>query len=161
MNYILQKLNCKALIIFILAAFTTIACLSCAYAYTVRRFPSFIVDGNACCVAEGVSPRATSYSSVTVSYDDLANMVFYFNSHGIDTTLTYNSAIKKVVGYVHGEGFSIPDLEITSLSGLLCSPTGQIYVAEDSGKDIPLALTSNPSLPPATPSVRSSTPSPL
>lgn len=63
-------------------------------------------------------------------------MVFYFNSHGIDTTLTYNSAIKKVVGYVHGEGFSIPDLEITSLSGLLCSPTGQIYVAEDSGKDI-------------------------
>ena len=136
MNYILQKLNCKALIIFILAAFTTIACLSCAYAYTVRRFPSFIVDGNACCVAEGVSPRATSYSSVTVSYDDLANMVFYFNSHGIDTTLTYNSAIKKVVGYVHGEGFSIPDLEITSLSGLLCSPTGQIYVAEDSGKDI-------------------------
>ena len=136
MNYILQKLNCKALIIFILAAFTTIAYLSCAYAYTVRRFPSFIVDGNACCVAEGVSPRATSYSSVTVSYDDLANMVFYFNSHGIDTTLTYNSAIKKVVGYVHGEGFSIPDLEITSLSGLLCSPTGQIYVAEDSGKDI-------------------------
>lgn len=136
MNYILQKLNCKALIIFILAAFTTIACLSCAYAYTVRKFPSFIVDGNACCVAEGVSPRATSYSSVTVSYDDLANMVFYFNSHGIDTTLTYNSAIKKVVGYVHGEGFSIPDLEITSLSGLLCSPTGQIYVAEDSGKDI-------------------------
>ena len=136
MNYILQKLNCKALIIFILAAFTTIACLSCAYAYTVRRFPSFIVDGNACCVAEGVSPRATSYSSVTVSYDDLANMVFYFNSHGIDTTLTYNSAIKKVVGYVHGEGFSIPDLEIISLSGLLCSPTGQIYVAEDSGKDI-------------------------
>ena len=136
MNYILQKLNCKALIIFILAAFTTIACLSCACAYTVRRFPSFIVDGNACCVAEGVSPRATSYSSVTVSYDDLANMVFYFNSHGIDTTLTYNSAIKKVVGYVHGEGFSIPDLEITSLSGLLCSPTGQIYVAEDSGKDI-------------------------
>ena len=136
MNYILQKLNCKALIIFILAAFTTIACLSCAYAYTVLRFPSFIVDGNACCVAEGVSPRATSYSSVTVSYDDLANMVFYFNSHGIDTTLTYNSAIKKVVGYVHGEGFSIPDLEITSLSGLLCSPTGQIYVAEDSGKDI-------------------------
>ena len=136
MNYILQKLNCKALIIFILAAFTTIAYLSCAYAYTVRRFPSFIVDGNACCVAEGVSPRATSDSSVTVSYDDLANMVFYFNSHGIDTTLTYNSAIKKVVGYVHGEGFSIPDLEITSLSGLLCSPTGQIYVAEDSGKDI-------------------------
>ena len=37
MNYILQKVNCKALIVFVLATVLSIASASIAFAYTMRK----------------------------------------------------------------------------------------------------------------------------
>ena len=57
MNYILQKANCKALIVFVLVTVLSIASASVAYAYTMRKIPNFWFDKKFVFVAENVSPR--------------------------------------------------------------------------------------------------------
>ena len=100
MNYILQKVNCKALIVAVLVVASTIASVVVGYAYTMRTIPHFWFDGHYVYVAEGISPRETSYSSVTIDYDDLADLVYYCNEHGVSTSLAYNDAIDRYVGFV-------------------------------------------------------------
>lgn len=48
MNYILQKVNCKALIVFVLATVLSIASASIAFAYTMRKIPNFWFVKNLC-----------------------------------------------------------------------------------------------------------------
>lgn len=141
MNYILQKANCKALIVFVLATVLSIASASVAYAYTMRKIPNFWFDKKFVFVAENVSPREPSYSSVTISYDDLASLVYYCNEHRLSTSLVYNSAIDRYVGYVSDSALDIRKFDVSSLYGLLGNVDGKIYVAEDPRSDVHVDIT--------------------
>lgn len=141
MNYILQKANCKALIVFVLATVLSIASASIAFAYTMRKIPNFWFDKKFVFVAENVSPREPSYSSVTISYDDLASLVYYCNEHRLSTSLIYNSAIDRYVGYVSDSALDIRKFNVSSLYGLLGNVDGKIYVAEDPRSDVHVDIT--------------------
>ena len=141
MNYILQKVNCKALIVFVLATVLSIASASIAFAYTMRKIPKFWFDKKFVFVAENVSPREPSYSSVTISYDDLASLVYYCNEHGLSTSLVYNSAIDRYVGYVSDSALDIRKFNVSSLYGLLGNVDGKVYVAEDPRSDVHVDIT--------------------
>ncbi len=141
MNYILQKVNCKALIVFVLATVLSIASASIAFAYTMRKIPSFWFDNKFVFVAENVSPREPSYSSVTISYDDLASLVYYCNEHRLSTSLVYNSAIDRYVGYVSDSALDIRKFNVSSLYGLLGNVDGKVYVAEDPRSDVHVDIT--------------------
>ena len=141
MNYILQKVNCKALIVFVLATVLSIASASVAYAYTMRKIPNFWFDKKFVFVAENVSPREPSYSSVTISYDDLASLVYYCNEHRLSTSLVYNSAIDRYVGYVSDSALDIRKFDVSSLYGLLGNVDGKVYVAEDPRSDVHVDIT--------------------
>ena len=141
MNYILQKANCKALIVFVLATVLSIASASVAYAYTMRKIPNFWFDKKFVFVAENVSPREPSYSSVTISYDDLASLVYYCNEHRLSTSLVYNSAIDRYVGYVSDSALDIRKFDVSSLYGLLGNVDGKVYVAEDPRSDVHVDIT--------------------
>lgn len=135
MNYILRKMNCKALIVVLFAFISVAICSVQAYAYTVRKIPSFWFDNKYVFFAEGVSPRSSSLSSVTISYDSLADLVYYCNEHGLSTSLVYNSANDVYVGWVNDASFKIQELGVTSSIGLLCNADGKVYVAEGSSGD--------------------------
>lgn len=141
MNYILQKANCKALIVFVFATVLSIASASIAFAYTMRKIPNFWFDKKFVFVAENVSPREPSYSSVTISYDDLASLVYYCNEHRLSTSLVYNSAIDRYVGYVSDSALDIRKFNVSSLYGLLGNVDGKIYVAEDPRSDVHVDIT--------------------
>lgn len=141
MNYILQKVNCKALIVFVLATVLSIASASIAFAYTMRKIPKFWFDKKFVFVAENVSPREPSYSSVTISYDDLASLVYYCNEHRLSTSLVYNSAIDRYVGYVSDSALDIRKFNVSSLYGLLGNVDGKVYVAEDPRSDVHVDIT--------------------
>lgn len=141
MNYILQKVNCKALIVFVLATVLSIASASIAFAYTMRKIPEFWFDKKFVFVAENVSPREPSYSSVTISYDDLASLVYYCNEHRLSTSLVYNSAIDRYVGYVSDRALDIRKFNVSSLYGLLGNVDGKVYVAEDPRSDVHVDIT--------------------
>lgn len=141
MNYILQKVNCKALIVFVLATVLSIASASIAFAYTMRKIPSFWFDNKFVFVAENVSPCEPSYSSVTISYDDLASLVYYCNEHRLSTSLVYNSAIDRYVGYVSDSALDIRKFNVSSLYGLLGNVDGKVYVAEDPRSDVHVDIT--------------------
>ena len=141
MNYILQKVNCKALIVFVLATVLSIASASIAFAYTIRKIPNFWFDKKFVFVAENVSPREPSYSSVTISYDDLASLVYYCNEHRLSTSLVYNSAIDRYVGYVSDSALDIRKFNVSSLYGLLGNVDGKVYVAEDPRSDVHVDIT--------------------
>ena len=141
MNYILQKVNCKALIVFVFAIVLSIASASIAFAYTMRKIPNFWFDKKFVFVAENVSPREPSYSSVTISYDDLASLVYYCNEHRLSTSLVYNSAIDCYVGYVSDSALDIRKFNVSSLYGLLGNVDGKVYVAEDPRSDVHVDIT--------------------
>lgn len=130
MNYILRKVNCKALIVAVIVAFVTITSMVSAYAYTIHRIPSFWFDGKLVFYAEGVSPRQSSYTSVSVGYDNLADLVYYCNENGLSTTLAYNSSLGVYVGWVYDDTFKITSLGVSVAAGLLCNSDGKIYTAE-------------------------------
>ena len=130
MNYILRKVNCKALILFAFVILLTFTSVTAAYAYTIRRIPSFWFDGKNVFYAEGVSPRQSSYTSVSIGYDNLASLVYYCNENGLSTTLAYNSSLGVYVGWVYDDAFKITSLGVSLASGLLCNSDGKIYTAE-------------------------------
>ena len=133
MNYILRKVNCKALIVVLFVFVVVVVCPVRAYAYTVRKIPSFWFDQKYVFFAEGVSPRETSYTAVTIGYDKLADLVSYCNEHNLSTSLVYNSAIERYVGWVNDTSFKITELGLTSSIGLLCNVDGKVYVAQREG----------------------------
>ena len=132
MNYTLRKLNCKALIGAFSAIFLSFALLVNAYAatYTVRKIPSFWFDDKYVFFAEGVSPRSSSLTSVAISYDSLADLVYYCNEHHLSASLVYNTALGVYVGFLNDTAFKITELGISSVYGLLCNSAGKVYVAE-------------------------------
>ena len=130
MNYILQKVNCKALIVTVLVAVSIVTSVVMGYAYTMRKIPNFWFDGKYVYVAENVSPRQSSYTSVLISYDNLADLVYYCNEHGLCATLAYNSQISRYVGYVTDDALDLSKFGVTSLRGLLGNVDGYIYTAE-------------------------------
>ena len=130
MNYILRKVNCKALILSVFVILLTFTSVTAAYAYTIRRIPSFWFDGKNVFYAEGVSPRQSSYTSVSIGYDNLASLVYYCNEHGLCATLAYNSQISRYVGYVTDDALDLSKFGVTSLRGLLGNVDGYIYTAE-------------------------------
>lgn len=133
MNYTSQKLNCKALIGLLVAIFVSILSASIAYAdgYEIARIPNFWFDGKYVYIARNVSPRATAYTSVTISYDSLADLVYYCNEHGLSCSLVYNSFLGAYVGWVKSDAFNPFNSDSTStLYGLFCNSAGKIYVAE-------------------------------
>lgn len=130
MNYILRKVNCKALILSVFVILLTFTSVTAAYAYTICRIPSFWFDGKNVFYAEGVSPRQSSYTSVSIGYDNLASLVYYCNENGLSTTLAYNSSLGVYVGWVYDDAFKITPLGVSLASGLLCNSDGKIYTAE-------------------------------
>ena len=124
------KLNCKALICAVVALFLVLLLPVRAYAYTVRKIPSFWWDGKNVFFAEGVAPRSSSLSSVSVSYDILADLVYYCNEHGLSTSLFYNTALSVYVGFVNDSAFKLTTVSVESAYGLLCNSDGKVYVAE-------------------------------
>ena len=132
MNYTLRKLNCKALIGAFFAILLSFAFLVNAYAatYTVRKIPSFWFDDKYVFFAEGVSPRSSSLTSVAISYDTLADLVYYCNEHRLSTSLVYNTTLGVYVGFLDDTAFKITELGISSVYGLLCNSAGKVYVAE-------------------------------
>lgn len=130
MNYILRKVNCKALIVTVLVAVSIVTSVVMGYAYTMRKIPNFWFDGKYVYVAENVSPRQSSYTSVLISYDNLADLVYYCNEHGLCATLAYNSQISRYVGYVTDDALDLSKFGVTSLRGLLGNVDGYIYTAE-------------------------------
>lgn len=131
MNYTLRKLNCKALIIAIFSIVFMVLFSTRAYAaYSMRLCPNFFFDNKAVYVAENVSPRASSLTSVTVGYDNLSDLVYYCNEHGLSTTLAYNTALGVYVGYVNDDVVDAKIFGVSSFHGLLGSSAGKVYVAE-------------------------------
>ena len=124
------KLNCKALICAVIALFLVLLLPVRAYAYTVRKIPSFWWDGKNVFFAEGVAPRSSSLTSVTISYDSLADLVYYCNEHGLSTSLFYNTALSVYVGFVNDSAFKLTTVSVESAYGLLCNSDGKVYVAE-------------------------------
>jgi len=124
------KLNCKALICAVVALFLVLLLPVRAYAYTVRKIPSFWWDGKNVFFAEGVAPRSSSLTSVTISYDSLADLVYYCNEHGLSTSLFYNTALSVYVGFVNDSAFKLTTVSVESAYGLLCNSDGKVYVAE-------------------------------
>lgn len=124
------KLNCKALICAVVALFLVLLLPVRAYAYTVRKIPSFWWEGKNVFFAEGVAPRSSSLSSVSVSYDSLADLVYYCNEHGLSTSLFYNTALSVYVGFVNDSAFKLTTVSVESACGLLCNSDGKVYVAE-------------------------------
>lgn len=124
------KSNCKALICAVFALFLVLLLPVRAYAYTVRKIPSFWWDGKNVFFAEGVAPRSPSLSSVSVSYDTLADLVYYCNEHGLSTSLFYNTALSVYVGFVNDSAFKLTTFSVESAYGLLCNADGKVYVAE-------------------------------
>ena len=94
--------------------------------------PNFVLDNNYVYVAKGVSPRTASLSSVSISYDNLADLVYYCNEHGLSTSLVYNSAVDAYVGWVNDSAINITGFSYTTLNGLLGNNAGKVYVAQDS-----------------------------
>ena len=136
MNYTSQKLNCKPLIGAILSIVVALSLSTRAYAaYSMRLIPNFLFDDKRVYVAENISPRSSTLSSVTISYDSLADLVYYCNEHGLSTTLAYNTALSVYVGFVSDDALSVKKFRLASLHGLLGSVDGKVYVAErkDSG----------------------------
>ena len=129
MNYTLRKLNCKALVGGAFAIVLSALFVVSAYAsnYTVRKIPSFWFDNKFVFYAENVSPRSSSLDSVIVGYDNLADLVYYCNDHGLSASLYYNSAKNVYVGFLNDTGFKITALSISSVYGLLCNSDGKIY----------------------------------
>ena len=131
MNYTLRKLNCKALIGAIFSILVALLLSTRAYAaYSMRLIPNFLFDKKAVYVAENISPRASTLISVTISYDSLADLVFYCNEHGLSTTLAYNTALSVYVGFVNDDAVDAKKFDMTSLDGLLGNSDGKVYVAE-------------------------------
>ena len=60
-------------------------------------------------------------------------MVSYCNEHNLSTSLVYNSAIERYVGWVNDTSFKITELGLTSSIGLLCNVDGKVYVAQREG----------------------------
>ena len=141
MNYILQKVNCKALIVFVLATVLSIASASIAFAYTMRKIPNFWFDKKFVFVAENVSPREPSYSSVTISYDSLSDLVYYCNEHGLSTSLAYNNSVDRYVAFVSDREFKISALSTVSIVGCLGNSDGKVYVAEKPKQDVNITIT--------------------
>ena len=131
MDYTLQKLNCKPLIGVILSIVVALSLSTRAYAaYSMRLIPNFLFDNKAVYIAENISPRSSTLVSVTISYDSLADLVYYCNEHGLSTTLAYNSALSVYVGFVSDSALDVKKFRVASLHGLLGSVDGKVYVAE-------------------------------
>lgn len=131
MNYTLRKLNCKALTGAIFSILVALSLSTRAYAaYSMRLIPNFLFDKKAVYVAENISPRASTLTSVTISYDSLADLVYYCNEHGLSTTLAYNTALSVYVGFVSDDAVDAKKFDMTSLYGLLGNSDGKVYVAE-------------------------------
>lgn len=141
MNYILQKTNCKALIIPLFIFLGVLISVRSAYAYdrvyiyTSGTFnlentfipsltsikQSYILD---------VSPRSSLTDSVAISYDSLSDLVYYCNEHGLSTTLVYNNFVERYVAFVSDKEFKLSALDVVSISGCLGNSDGKVYVAE-------------------------------
>lgn len=131
MNYTLRKLNCKALTGAIFSILVALSLSTRAYAaYSMRLIPNFLFDMKAVYVAENISPRASTLTSVTISYDSLADLVYYCNELGLSTTLAYNTALSVYVGFVNDNAIDVKKFDMTSLYGLLGNSDGKVYVAE-------------------------------
>ena len=132
MNYTLQKVNCKVLFGVAVSLAAAFIFSVQAYAYEMVLIPNFVLDNNYVYVAKGVSPRTASLSSVSISYDSLADLVYYCNEHGLSTSLVYNSAVDAYVGWVNDSAINITGFSYTTLNGLLGNNAGKVYVAQDS-----------------------------
>ena len=131
MNYTLRKINCKAFIGAFFAVAMILLCSVRAYAaYNMRKIPEFWFDAKFVFVAENVSPRASNLTYVTISYDSLSDLVYYCNEHRLSTSLVYNSAMSKYVGFVNDTALDIKNFGVSSLNGLLGNVDGKVYVAE-------------------------------
>ena len=131
MNYTLQRMNCKPLIGAILSIIVALSLSTRAYAaYSMRLIPNFLFDNKAVYIAENISPRSSGLASVTISYDSLADLVYYCNEHGLSTTLAYNTALSVYVGFVSDSALDVKKFRVASLHGLLGSVDGKVYVAE-------------------------------
>ena len=125
MNYTSQKLNCKPLIGTFLSIVVALSLSTRAYAaYSMRLIPNFLFDNKTVYVAENISPRSSTLSSVTISYDSLADLVYYCNERGLSTTLAYNTALSVYVGFVSDDALNIKKFRVASLHGLLGSVDG-------------------------------------
>ena len=131
MNYTLQKVNCKVLFGVAISLAAAFIFSVRAYAYEMVLIPNFVLDNNYVYVAKGVSPRTASLSSVNISYDSLADLVYYCNEHGLSTSLVYNSAADAYVGWVNDSAINITGFSYTTLNGLLGNNAGKVYVAQD------------------------------
>lgn len=107
MDYTLQKVNCKVLFGVAVSLAAAFIFSVQAYAYEMVLIPNFVLDNNYVYVAKGVSPRTASLSSVSISYDSLADLVYYCNEHGLSTSLVYNSAVDAYVGWVNDSAINI------------------------------------------------------
>lgn len=132
MDYTLQKVNCKVLFGVAVSLAAAFIFSVQAYAYEMVLIPNFVLDNNYVYVAKGVSPRTASLSSVSISYDSLADLVYYCNEHGLSTSLVYNSAVDAYVGWVNDSAINITGFSYTTLNGLLGNNAGKVYVAQDS-----------------------------
>lgn len=130
MNYILRKMNCKALICVAFAVVFSSFLMVDAFAYTMRLCPNFLWDNKMVYVAEGVSPRTPDLNYVLISYDNLSDLVYYCNEQGLSTTLYYNSAANVYVGRVYSEALDIKAFGVKTMSGLLGNVAGKVYAAE-------------------------------
>ncbi len=152
MNYILQKVNCKALIIALFVFMGALLSVRSAYAYdrvyiyTSGTFnlentfipsltsikQSYVLD---------VSPRSSLSNSVTISYDSLSDLVYYCNEHGLSTSLVYNNSVDRYVAYVSDREFKISALSTVSIVGCLGNSDGKVYVAEKPKQDVNITIT--------------------
>ena len=149
MYYSLKKSKSKALIVCLLSA--VIVCFStvCVYAYdrvyvyTSADFgmETSLFSGTVLAKLSSIkhtyvldtSPRNTGYSkSVTIDYSSLSDLVYYCNEHGLNATLTYNTAVGKYLAFVQDYEFSIGSFSNIKVVGCLGNSDGSVYLADKS-----------------------------
>ena len=142
MNRTTKRMNCKVFGGFIFALLFSILSVCPAFAHDrvyIYTSGDFGMSGGFIPELANVKrtyvlnagPRDLAlYSSVTLSYDSLADLVYYCNEHGLSTTLAYNNAQSVYVAFVHDSEFKVSSGKSVSISGLLGNSDGKVYVAE-------------------------------
>ena len=142
MNRTTKRMNCKVLGGFIFALLLSIFSVCPAFAHErvyIYTSGDFGMSGGF--IPELANAKRTyvlnagprdlaSYSSVTLSYDSLSDLVYYCNEHGLSTTLAYNNAQSVYIAYVSDSEFKISAGKSVSIRGLLGNADGKVYVAE-------------------------------
>ena len=139
MNYILNIVKSKALVLAVSLILLMFSCLVPAFAYgynNIYALTDVSIDNTFLATLKSenvyildVTPRNTSFSPfVLIDYDDLSYLVYRCNQNGVNASLQYNSAVRRYVAYVDDS-----TLFGRRVFGCIGNSDGSVYLADSTG----------------------------